>query len=832
MQTLSGAALGLAMAAGLHEFLTFRLAISLFSHHAAFLTMAMGLMALAWGALLPLGSARGSLIMALSCILSSIFLPLGTEAWYLLLFTVPFMAFGAVSADLYRKGWKEGHKTSSTRISPGLSVYALETLGFAAGLGILGPLLMDRGGFFSCGLAAGAICLWIFPFLTAMNASVPRQETIKCGPDNRLKRDIVRFLLPCSILLMGNHWAHDISVAGSKAILNSENHLALQAGKNGVRSLETFWNSMARTDLMVPEKGSMSFIYTDGMFCSRIPTWDGCSRFFPDEETEFLATLKRFPFRVSFPPRGSVMIAGAAGGFDSAVAMQEGAARIHAIEINEKAMEITRSLTPWIDVFISDQIINHQNTLQYIPIVDDARSWLEKRSREKHDLLLFSLMETWAGGELGRAHLHTRLFTLQAAGNYLNSCTENGCVAVIQNTSELAARTVNLFREALKKSNNGLVVLLGSPSNSENHYYNPFSFLVMAFPHNSAKLMETIRIEAGKINAPEPVFIQIDQTCHPNDPTSNNPNHSQSSVPNPPENRVQAIPTDWRPFFYAGKGDSMPMAAACLAALLGAIALAAGRFCLTRIREILNHLRKKGLQKSIPAKGEFTAEAAERTANNHEGITAATGIAAFTLSAGAMGFQGCALYWAQPIAGNPSLAWRIALPCFLAGAALGSRLPLISKWFACSRNWVKICIFSAISGTAGTLLLFPWLAAALTFHPAVSLLLLAAISVFTALLPGLPTALLITSTSNPGAILASDGLGMVFGASMCGLISVELGYEWVSLISALLILIAAAAGSGSRHENTGNPPKFHRNAEEDCNKRLFDGMSAATTTLS
>ena len=127
-----------------------------------------------------------------------------------------------------------------------------------------------------------------------------------------------------------------------------QTHLRQLVAREGLVSLRAHSTAAARTDLLQTRRGAVRYVLTDGMFTARSVRWDGKSATFGDPYVEQLAALKRLSHRLS--PSGDVLLLGAGAGFDAAIALQEGAKTVTAVEVNAATVSFAGELDAWVDV--------------------------------------------------------------------------------------------------------------------------------------------------------------------------------------------------------------------------------------------------------------------------------------------------------------------------------------------------------------------------------------------------------------------------------------------------------------------------------------------------
>ncbi len=204
---------------------------------------------------------------------------------------------------------------------------------------------------------------------------------------------------------------------------------------DGGRVLQTRWDAFARSDLVDPGAGRPLRIYVDGGAASVMPT--------EAARQELLGDIGFFPFATEQPER--VFIIGPGAGLDVWFALQSGAKRISAVEVNAASIELV------------DAWRGYNGALYHRPevtvIVDDGRSAL-RRSREKYDLIYLSQVVTLAAERGGYALSENTIYTEEAFADYLDHLDADGQIALklydeITLTRALSTALASLRRRGL-----------------------------------------------------------------------------------------------------------------------------------------------------------------------------------------------------------------------------------------------------------------------------------------------------------------------------------------------------------------------------------------------
>ena len=251
-----------------------------------------------------------------------------------------------------------------------------------------------------------------------------------------------------------------INVLGTIGV---QTHLRNTVEREGLVDHQHATSAYARTDVIRTNRESVVYFFTDAMFVTRAVAWDGKSPYFSDPHVEDLARLKRLALQSA--RRDNVLLLGSGAGFDTAVALQEGAAHIDAVEVNPQTIQIARGLDSWAGgVFESPRVSTH---------IAEARRFIAS-SDNRWDQINLNLLQTSPAAGRGRSHVDARVLTVEAIQDYLNHLQPHGVLTVIQNSAELASRTNAAIHAANGGNDDRIVGLHLSGSD------NPFSHLLIA----------------------------------------------------------------------------------------------------------------------------------------------------------------------------------------------------------------------------------------------------------------------------------------------------------------------------------------------------------------
>ncbi len=351
------------------------------------------------------GTAAAMLVALVICVWSA-------AGFYLGLFALPFFVFGAFAAAAYGQGAR-----------PALS-YAADLLGGAIGAATA-PLLMSRLSPADTGSIAAVVA--------AIGAVMVSRSTSPSRPPFGV-------LLPVGVVVVHFSAPGRLLSVDPYADFGFRPHLVRQTRGHGGRVVATAHDMWARTDLVETDEPWVRYLFTDRMHTARIVRWDGQSGAFPDVEARDLSRLKGLAFR-ALAPR-SVLVLGAGGGFDVALALQSGARRVDAVEINGAMVRFTRGLGAFAG-HVFDRPDVHVHIAEARRFVRDASgSW---------DLVSLSLLETDPAAARTNTGYQSWVLTSEAFDAYLDRLNPGGVVAVVQNVEPLAEKTVATALEALAR---------------------------------------------------------------------------------------------------------------------------------------------------------------------------------------------------------------------------------------------------------------------------------------------------------------------------------------------------------------------------------------------
>jgi spermidine synthase len=648
-------------------------------------------------------------------------------------FALPFLFAGACFATAYVA---IGARASLT--------YAWELAGGAAGVAAALALL-PRIGDVNTGLVAA--CL-------AGLAALPLSAT-----GRRVAPGLVA-AAPAALLLANFAVPGGALVVDPYAVVTFEPHLVWQTAPHHGRVTATAYDDFARTDLVETDEPWVRYLYSDRMYTARVVRWDGRSPRFDHPEPERLAALKALPFRAWGPQR--VLILGAGGGFDVALALQGGAADVTAVEINRASIRFTRGLGEF-----AGRIYDRGDVRV---VRADARRFL-RDAAGPWDLIQLSLLQNDPSEGRSNVARQNWVFTVEAMAAYLGRLAPGGSIAVVQNDTELADKTVATALASFRRS--GLtepeamrrIAVLSSGASD----VNPFSDLVLI----GREPLEPSRLAELLAGAGRSVRVRFAPGTEAEEPYRGLASGETTLADWVATSRPDLTPaTDESPFFFnverrAGAGW-VRLGAACL--LLVALLSAA------------DTLPRRAASDRLPLPG--------------WGAAAALGLGFIFLQAGL-------IHRAHFLLGNPTLAVALGVGGMFVFGSLGALLAVRFPAGAPSTRLALLAAATAVATAAATALwgrvsgasagrgdLFLLLSVAALFAPAT----VAAGACFPAVIERWAG----RRQRAAAAVYAADGIASVAGGALAAVVALHVGIRALFLAAVgcyvLCALLAAAPG--------------------------------------
>jgi hypothetical protein len=180
------------------------------------------------------------------------------------------------------------------------------------------------------------------------------------------------------------------------------------------RLLFEAWNAFSRVTVVALRTGALE-IQMDAAAATRVSSLESVP---PRQES--VSALGLVLYEGASP---DVLVIGPGGGLDVAHALQAGARRVTAVDINPL---ITHAV-------MSQRFVAESGGLYQDPRVDlvtaEGRSFV-RRSRERYDLIQATLIDTWAATSAGAFALtENNLYTIEAFDDYFDHLTPRGVLA-------------------------------------------------------------------------------------------------------------------------------------------------------------------------------------------------------------------------------------------------------------------------------------------------------------------------------------------------------------------------------------------------------------------
>jgi hypothetical protein len=203
------------------------------------------------------------------------------------------------------------------------------------------------------------------------------------------------------------------------------------------------WNSFSRVTVVQPEDADRQLIFIDSDAATVIYRDGSDNR----RHAALRDRIEGLAYQVG--GRGKVLIIGPGGGVDVIIARLNGASDVSAVELNPLVAR---------DVMSSEPFLGFSGRLYQQPgvrlFVDDGRSFL-RRSRESYDLVVATMVDTWAATAAGAFALsENNLYTVEAFSDYLERLAPDGVLSMTrwyQAPPDQLLRLLTLGREVLAR---------------------------------------------------------------------------------------------------------------------------------------------------------------------------------------------------------------------------------------------------------------------------------------------------------------------------------------------------------------------------------------------
>jgi len=201
------------------------------------------------------------------------------------------------------------------------------------------------------------------------------------------------------------------------------------------------WNSFSRVTVVRTQDPDRQLIFIDSD-AATVMYRDGSNLNLHGELADRIESLA-----YHLGGRERILVIGPGGGQDVIIARHHGAGQITAVEVNPLVAR---------DVMSSEPFLGYSGHLYRQPgvrlEVDDGRSFL-RRSGEQYDLIVGSMVDTWAATAAGAFALsENNLYTVEAFTDYLERLSPDGILSLTrwhQSPPDQLLRLVSLGREVL-----------------------------------------------------------------------------------------------------------------------------------------------------------------------------------------------------------------------------------------------------------------------------------------------------------------------------------------------------------------------------------------------
>jgi spermidine synthase len=191
-----------------------------------------------------------------------------------------------------------------------------------------------------------------------------------------------------------------------------------------LKIVSTRWNSFSRVDVIEgPVGNDLAYIFIDADASTVVLKWDGKL-----ESAQYLnKTIDFLPYYLVDKPK--VLIIGSGGGRDVLIALVGNSSRIVAVELNPIIVDATKNY--------GEKAGNIYNNSKVEVIIDEGRSFVS-RSNEKYDLIVLTLVDSWAAFSAGGYALaENYLYTVEAFKQYIDHLSDNGFLVIIRWSVEI-----------------------------------------------------------------------------------------------------------------------------------------------------------------------------------------------------------------------------------------------------------------------------------------------------------------------------------------------------------------------------------------------------------
>ncbi len=227
------------------------------------------------------------------------------------------------------------------------------------------------------------------------------------------------------------------------------------ASNPGLDLVLTRWNSFSRIDVVegTLAEPEIAAIFIDADAGTPVIKWNGII-----EDAHYLrSTMDFLPYYLV--NKSKTLIIGSGGGKDVLISLVGGSSEIVAVELNPIIVQVVRDY--------GDEAGNVYNREKVEVIVDEGRSFIS-RSKEKYDIIVLKLVDSWAAIAAGGYALSENyLYTLEAFEKYFDHLTDNGILVMVRWYDEVprlvstAVRTLQLRGKSVQEAGRHIAIVYG-----------------------------------------------------------------------------------------------------------------------------------------------------------------------------------------------------------------------------------------------------------------------------------------------------------------------------------------------------------------------------------
>lgn len=236
------------------------------------------------------------------------------------------------------------------------------------------------------------------------------------------------------------------------------------------RIVASRWSPFARVDVVESNDPTALYVFTDAGAGS-LMLRDNSDGDAAPQQAALQRSIEYLPFTTG-PPGQNVLVLGAGGGRDVALALAADAAAITAVEVNPAVVELTRRFADY------NGAILDRDPVQLV--VGDARNFVE-RATQQYDLIYLNLVYTQSFEPASQALVENYIYTVEAFESYFQHLAPGGRLALVTHNALEGSRAAVTALQALEK--------LGLPAAQGMDH-----LMVWMLPHDDPTLRSTVML--------------------------------------------------------------------------------------------------------------------------------------------------------------------------------------------------------------------------------------------------------------------------------------------------------------------------------------------------